>query len=144
MSNRPNEEIFICQINHKYCINKRPLLTKLGNLDLSIIIVSISQDVRVREVDMEVVQQMSGHFGVSLSEMHPLIVNVSMSVCQYVSMSVCQYVSMSVCQYVSMSVCQYVSMSVCQYVSMSVCHYVSMSVCQYVSMSVCQYVILTY
>ena len=35
------------------------------------------QDVRTRDVDMDVVQQMAVHFGVSLSDMHPLVVNVS-------------------------------------------------------------------
>ena len=34
------------------------------------------QDVRMREIDMDIVQQMAVHFGVSLSDMHPLVVNV--------------------------------------------------------------------
>ncbi|KAL5250278.1 hypothetical protein ACHWQZ_G016125 [Mnemiopsis leidyi] len=35
----------------------------------------ILEDVRMRDVDMDVVQQMAVHFGVSLSDMHPLVVN---------------------------------------------------------------------
>lgn len=33
----------------------------------------------MRDIDMDIVQQMAIHFGVSLSDMHPLVVNVSIN-----------------------------------------------------------------
>ena len=33
----------------------------------------------MRDIDMDIVQQMAIHFGVSLSDMHPLVVSVSIN-----------------------------------------------------------------